>query len=208
MVRMRVQSTSDVSVAVLREAARLLPADWPAEVDDEQMFFKSMEVPSWVSIVAGAPWWVQALAAAVSVYLTGILSEAGKDSWKHRGRIAAGVRRVPPALKQFVEFVLAAQSAGSTKTFVVLAIPFPDEFNNAHLRLSYLNKEELEFSIALFVHHIPALERLWQEEGLFEATPVGGIQLALGEDCSLFVSWMDKVTLDQCDRVLPFRDEL
>lgn len=179
-----------------------------AEVDDEQMFFRSMEVPSWVSVVAEASWWVKALAAAASVYVSGILSEAGKDTWKNRGKIAEGVRRLPSAITQLAEFALAARSAGTAKTFVVLSIPFPDEYSTTNLRVSHSSREELELSIALFVHHIPALERLWLDEGLMEKRPVGGIHLELGEDCSLLVTWMDRDSLDQMERVISFRDEL
>lgn len=205
---MKVQSTSDIPVASLREAARSLPSDWNVAVNERQMSFRAMEVPSWVSIVAGAPWWTHALAAGASVYLSGLLNEARRDTWKNRGRIAKTVRRIPLAIKQFAEFVLSVQSAGSAKTFVVLAIPFPDEFNTAHLRLSYSSQEELEFSIALFVHHIPALERLWNMEGLLKNLPVGGIQLELGDDCSLLVSWMDGISLDHREHVISFGGDL
>jgi hypothetical protein len=203
-LHMRIESTSDVSLMGLREATQSLPADWHAEVDDKQLFFKSMEVPSWVSIVAAAPWWVQALTAAASVYVSAIISEAGKDTWKNRHRIAAGIRRIPSAITQLAEFILSARSAGTEKTFVMLSIPFPDEYSTTHLRVSHSSREELEFSIALFVHHIPELTRLLQGEGLVENPPVGGIQLELDDDCSLLVTWMDRKSLDQCDRVIPF----
>jgi hypothetical protein len=203
---MRIQSTSDVSLAALREAAQSLPSAWNAAVDDEQMFFRSMDVPSWVSVVAEAPWWLQAFAAGVSVYVSGIISEAGKDTWRSRSQIAATIRSVPSAISQFADFLVAAQSAGTERTFVVLAIPFPDEYNTAHLRVSYSTQEELEFSVALFVHHIPALERLWIQEGIQERAS-GGITLELGDDCSLLVAWMDRAA-DVHEHVVPFGDEL
>jgi hypothetical protein len=201
---MQIQSISDISLFALRESASVLPADWHVDVDEAQMFFKAMEPPSWISIVAQAPWWLQALAASASVYISGIISEAGKDTWKNRGKIAAVVRRVPSAITQLAEFVASAKSAGSTETFAILAIPFPDEHNTAQLRLSYSTREELEFSVALFVHHIPALEQLWNQERLQEKCPVGGIQLEFGNDCSLLVTWMDRASLSKHERVLPF----
>lgn len=201
---MNIQSTSDVSIVALRESALILPVDWHVEVDESQMFFRAMEVPSWVSIVAHAPWWLQALAAAASVYVSGIISEAGKDTWRNRDKIAAAVRQAPSAITRLAEFVTSAKLAGSEKTFIILAIPFPDEYNTASLKLSYSTMSELEFSVALFVHYIPALEQLWNQEQLLENIPVGGIQLEFGSDCSLLVTWLDSESLRKQERIIPF----
>lgn len=205
---MQIHSTADIPLGELQRSASALPAEWNVKVADAQMFFKSMEAPSWVSVIAQAPWWVQFLAASASVYVSGIISEAGKDTWKNRGKIASVVRHAPSAIIQLAGFLASAKSAGSSKTFVALAIPFPDEYNTAHLKLEYANPEELVFSIALFVHHLPALQTLWQQEGLLEQRPVGGMQLEFGSDCSLLVTWMDRESLSSHERVLPFGEDL
>ena len=205
---MLIQSTSDVSLDSLRRHAAHLPADWHAEVDDAQMFFKAMDVPSWVSVVAEAPWWAQFLAASASVYVSSIIAEAGKDTWKNRGKIAAAVRHAPSAISTFAHFLLSAREAGGSRTFVTLGIPFPDEHNTVHRKLDYSTQDELEFLIALFVHHLPALEELWKREGLLENRPVGGMTLQFGNDCSLLVAWMDRKSLSTCERVLPFGQDL
>jgi len=206
---MLIQSTSDVSLEALRQHAAQLPKEWGAEVDDSQMFFKAMEVPSWVSIVAEAPWWAQFLTASVSVYISGIISEAGKDTWRNREKIGAAVRKVPEsAIRSLAQFVVSAAEAGNSRTFVTLAIPFPDEYNTAHLKLQFTSPEELEFLIALFVAHLPALEALWKAEGLIEHRPVGGMSLQFGDECSMLVTWLDAQSLTAHDRVLQLTPDL
>lgn len=199
---MRIESTSDVSLAKLREAAQPLPPAWNARISDEQMFFRSMDVPSWVSVVAQTPWWLQAFAAAASVYVSGIISEAGKDTWKNRGRIAASIRRAPSAISQFADFLVSARAAGNEKTFVVLALPFPDEYRTSHLRVGYSTQEELELWIALFVHHLPKLERLWVNEDIAKRAS-SGLTLEFSDDCSLLVTWMDRSANIQA-HLIPF----
>jgi hypothetical protein len=201
---MNILSTADVPLIALKELASLLPTRWKAEVDEAQMFFKSMEVPSWVSVVAHAPWWAQFLAASASLYVSGLISEAGKDTWKNRGKIAAAARRVPSAVAELANFITSARASGSSKTFVTLGIPFADQYNTASLKLDYASPEVLEFSIALFVHHLPALQALLQSEGLIESPPVGGMQLEFGDDCSMLITWMDRESLHSCQRILPF----
>lgn len=201
---MKIRSTSDMPLTALQAHASLLPDDWESKVDERQMFFRSMEVPSWVSIVAQAPWWVQFLAASASVYISGIISEAGKDTWKNRGKIAAAVRTIPSPVTELATFIVSARDSGSSKTFVTLEVPFPDEYNTASLKLDFANPEELEFSIALFVHHLPALQALYQSEAILENQLVGGMQLEFGDDCSMLVTWMDNQFLSIQERILPF----
>ncbi|MFZ6769779.1 hypothetical protein ACO0LM_22225 [Undibacterium sp. Di26W] len=201
---MKVHSTSDIFLDNLKEPASALPSEWNVEVVDEQMFFKSMDVPSWVSIVAEAPWWVQFLAASASVYFSGIISEAGKDTWKNRENIAKTIRQTPSAIARLAEFIVIAQSVGNSKTFVILAIPFPNEHSSVSLKLEYSSALELEFLIALFVRHIPELEALWKKENIFPNDIVSGMQLEFGDDCSLLVSWMDRQSLSRHERVLCF----
>lgn len=206
---MLIQSTSDVSLEALRQHAASLPKEWGAEVDESQMFFKSMEVPSWVSIVAEAPWWAKFLAASVSVYISGIISEAGKDTWRSREKIVAVARKMPAsAIRSLAKFIVSATEAGISRTFVTLAIPFPDEYNTAHLKLQFTSPEELEFLIALFVYHMPALEALWMKEGLLEHRPVGGMSLQFGDDYSMLVTWLDAQSLTTHDRVLQLTADL
>lgn len=201
---MKVQSTSDIPLAALKQAALILPSEWKVEVDEEQTLHKSMDAPSWVSVVAELPWWGQLFAAAASVYLSGIVSEAGKDTWRNRGKIAAAMRRAPSAVATMANFFLSARAMGTSKTIVLLAVPILDQYQTAALELEHSTVDELEFSIVLFVRHLPALEALLLAEGLIDRPPIDDVQLQFREDCSLEVIWMDSLSLNRHRRVLPF----
>lgn len=200
---MQIKSTSDISIDELSRQSAHLPREWQARVDEAQLFMKAMEVPSWVSIVAQAPWWLQFLAASASVYVSGFISEAGKDTWKNRGKIAQVARAVPSAISTLADFISSTKKAGSSRTFVTLGIPLPDEYSLVQLRLDYETQEELEFEIALFVHYVPAIEAFIERERLNERPPVGAVVVEFGsEDFSLAISWMDRQSLERKSEVL------
>jgi hypothetical protein len=201
---MKILSTADIPLIRLKEAAFTLPEDWDIEIENAQSQFRSMDVPSWVSIVAESPWYVQLFAASVSVYFSGILSEAGKDTWKNRGVVVDAIKRAPTAISKLAKFIISAGALGSDKTFVTLAIPFLDEYNTIRLKLDFVSQEELEVLIAAFVHHLPALQALLESKELLDDDPVGGMQLELGDDYSMLVTWMDRKDLQINENVLPF----
>lgn len=201
---MKIRSTSDLPLALLQQGALALPSDWQVEVDEEQTCYKSMDAPSWVAVVAELPWWGQLFAVAVSVYFSGMVSEAGKDTWRNRGKIAAAMRRAPSAIATLASYLLSAKATGTSRTKEFLAVPMFDQYQTAALELEYSTEEELEFSIALFVRHAPALEVLLRTEGLIDSPPLGDVQLAFTKECSMEVTWVDASSLIRYARVLPF----
>lgn len=200
---MQIASTSDVDLEALKLCVANIPDDWEASVDEEQVFMRAMDVPSWVSIAADAQWWKYVLAATAAVYVHGIVSEAGKDTWKNRGKLAEGARVARSKVSRLADLIMAARKAGSARTFVTLSIPLPNQYHSIELKLDYDTQDELEFEIALFVHHVPAIEELVIRRGLNQDPPVGGINLEFGvEDFSILASWMDRRTLDFEQEVL------
>lgn len=202
---MNIHSTSDVSIEELKINAEALPHEWEVAVDEHQMFFRSLDVPSWVSLIAKVPWWLRFLAAAASIYVTGIINEAGKDTWKNRSKIVSAVRKAPTAITNLAEFIMRARASVSPKTYFELAIPFPDDFNTIRLKLNDKCIKEVEFSIALFVYYLPELQNLWSAEGLIENPPAAGLQLELNDDLSMTVEWQDHSTLTKQKRTLRVR---
>lgn len=204
---MQIQSTADVPLLPLEKLVSELPPEWAGEVDDEQVFMKAIEVPSWVSILSDAPWWLKFLGGSVAVYVGGFISEAGKDTWKHRGQIADALRSLPSPITRFAQFVEAAQSVAQPKTFVVLAVPLPPNgFQKVCLRLEYETRGELEFAIALFVHHLPAVMALVEREQLAGGNVVGDVFLDFSTaDCSMLASWLNRASLRRCEELLPIR---
>ncbi|WP_293994383.1 hypothetical protein [Sphaerotilus sp.] len=197
---MQVESTSDISVNALRQSAGLLPPEWQAQVSDEQFFMRAMEVPSWITIAAGAPWWVQFLGGAATVYVTGIISEAGKDTWKNRGELT---RIGASAISRLSTFIIESIAQSTPKTFAVLAIPLGNGFDKVQLKLDATTQEELDFQIAIFVHNVSAIQSLIEQEGLSGNRAVGGVFLEFGaNDYSLLASWLDRETLERKTQVL------
>jgi hypothetical protein len=82
---MKVTSTRDVPLDVLRDLRAELGPEFDLDVEG-QVALLSAEPPSWIAFIAESHWWVQALAAYAALYVAEIVKEAGKDSWKSRGR--------------------------------------------------------------------------------------------------------------------------
>ena len=86
---MRARSTSDISLTTLQAVSAELSGDFQLEVDESQIFLRSAEPPSWVTFIAEADWWVNAMAAYAALYIAEIVKEAGKDSWKNRAKVVS-----------------------------------------------------------------------------------------------------------------------
>ena len=200
---MKITSTQDVSLPSLQAAAdSSLPASWKVDVDDSQVFLRAYEAPSWVSIAASAPWWVQMLGTAASVYIAGILSEAGKDTWKNRGRLAAFVKQANSAVVHIATFAIQTRIAGNERTFVRLEVPLENGFDSVGLKLEYQTQDELEFEIALFVHYAPQIESLLQQTRVQGNRTVGGVNAEFGKnDYSMLLTWLDRESLERKDVV-------
>ena len=100
---MKVLSTSDVQLGVLRELVGDLAPEIELEVDDRQLFMKSTEPPSWITFLADADWWVKALAAYAALYIAELVREAAKDTWKNRAKAISGLAAAGNQIRQLAE---------------------------------------------------------------------------------------------------------
>jgi hypothetical protein len=66
---MRLVSTSDVSLHRLQAFASELGSEFHVEVADSQIFLRSAEPPSWVSLLAQADWWTKLLAGYAALFV-------------------------------------------------------------------------------------------------------------------------------------------
>jgi hypothetical protein len=202
---MRAVSTSDVPLEILRELSRDLSPDFELDVDGGQFSTKSPEAPSWVTFLANADWWIKVLAAYAAVYVVEIVKEAGRDTWKNRGKaVAAGVVAGKGSKKLTSSIVKFRQRLLPT-TRLRIALPIPNDHFATSLDLLGADPIDLEFQVALFVHHLPALTALIQSEQLEGGRVLVGINLKILPDASLEVSWMDKKHFEQQRRVLPLK---
>lgn len=196
-------ASSGVSFSLVEELTAELRPDIEAEVDTGTLAYRSTDVPSWISFLATADWWVQALAAYATLYIAEIVKEAGKDTWKNRAKAVTAVRSVGNTIRKLASSIARLRSKLEPGSSVTVGIPVPDWVYTTDLKLSAEDEDELSVELALFVHHLPELEALIESEGLHLGAAVGWINLRILPDGSLEVQWMDKQSLDDCRRVLP-----
>src|SRR5688572_16624885 len=77
-------STGDIPLETLESVFAEGSTAGLIEVDESQYFFKSVEPPSWVQLIASIEAWQALLGAGLSVYVSSLLAEAGKETWKDR----------------------------------------------------------------------------------------------------------------------------
>ena len=129
--------------------------------------------------------------------------------------ICAGARGMPAVaaikttgdrLWHLAEGIAKLRARLSARTRIGVGLPFPDEFFATRLELSGSTGEEIVLEVALFVHHLPALEALISSRGLDSDRPAAGLLLKLLPDGSLQVSWHDSQTLEARQHILRFGD--
>lgn len=202
---MHVQSTADIPLPVLRKFRDELGPGLAVDIEESQFFFKSLEPPSWISLIADSQWWIKALAGAAAIYVGGILAEAGKDTWRNRGRAASAATGAANVMMSLARNIMKLKSQVPERTRFEVGLSVPGADCTAKLQLLSADADDLAMEIALFVHHAPSLIALMEKEQLYENRPAGGIFATLEDDNSLRVQWLDGEKLEKVERVLPFR---
>lgn len=196
-------ASSGIPHNLVEELTAELRPEIEAEIDTDTFAYRSTDAPSWISFLATADWWVQALATYAALYVAEIVKEAGKDTWKNRAKAVTAVRSVGNAIRKLASSIAHVRSKLEPGSSVTVGIPVPDWVYTTDLKLSTEDEDELAVELALFVHHLPKLGALIESEGLHQGAAVGWINLRILPDGSLEVQWMDKQSLDDCRRVLP-----
>ena len=138
---MRLQSTCDIPLKLLREFSSNLQHDIEVEVDENQTVFRSAEPPSWIAFFAQADWWIKALAAYGALYVAEIVKEAGKATWKGLMNLASArennkLNRMATELE-----TLKAQLRKNTK--IEIGLPIPNDHFGTRLELHGASSGEL-----------------------------------------------------------------
>jgi hypothetical protein len=204
---MRAISTRDVPLETLRSISPELGSEFEFEVDSDQIFLKSAEPPSWVTFLADADWWIKVVAAYAALYIAEIVKEAGKQTWKSRGTAVDAAVASANLVKRLAVALSKLRRRLPSRTQIEIAIPIPDDYFCTRLELIGRSSGDLALEIALFVHHLPALTDLIQNEHLDSHNVAAGISLQLLPDASLSVRWQDSEALVQHTRILPFTTE-
>lgn len=201
---MRIISTADVSLDSVRELANDLGTELPTEVDESQIFMRSTEPPSWVSLLADADVWVKLLGAYAALFVAELVKEAAKDTWRNRGKAVAGAGAilVRGQLRRLATAIAALRKRLSQRTSIGVGLPVPNDYFSTRLALEGGDPDLLCAQLALFVHHLPAISALVEEHGLAEGGAATGLFLALQDDGSILVSWHDPKTLEIRRKIL------
>ena len=156
---------------------------------------KSLEPPSWIQFLADGPWWVQVLGASAALYVAEIVRGAAKSTIQ-----ALSTARSP--LNSFSSTLKKLRKTLGNRTSMVIGLPVPTDNFGTMLKLRGDTVAELEFQVALFVHHVPALMKLIESENLSEQRVLGAVVLKLLDDGGLEVRWVDEAAPDKERRVV------
>jgi len=204
----RVLSTADVSLEDLQNLAVELGPDFQIQVDEHQIFFRSVTAPSWVAFFADASWWLTLLKLYAGLYVAEMVKEAGKETWKNRGKIVSAAFAGANRVKDLGTALGKLRSRLSSKTRIVIGLPVPDDYDGTRLEVLGTEADELAIELAIFVHYLPALTDLIREERLNSQSVAAGIRLLLLPDASIEVSWQDGDSLKKETRVLKLEGRL
>lgn len=185
-----VQSTGDISITLLDRTFER--ENGIISVDRSQLFFRSTDPPSWIALIAELEWWQKVLGAGLTVYVSGMLAESGKDTWRHRAKIPSLLKKGGLSLARLAERIVTMQSLVPPQTRFIVGAPLADSHNTTALALSSRTAHEVESELALFCLHAAPLERALQEHAI---DPIGQVTLTLTEKGNLAVRWMDRSAL-------------
>lgn len=198
-----IQSTGDVSLATLQRLFLDEPLAELTEIDERQYFFKSLDAPSWVQIIAGVDAWQALLGAGLSIYVTGVLSEAGKDSWKNRGKAYKAIKSGSQLLLQLARRIVTLQNLLNPETRIEIGLPISDGNYSALLPITANGVEAVEQQLAQFSAHCAALREIFDRE---DFNAVGWVILSLSDNGDLLVQWMDAASLGQREETVSLRN--
>jgi len=176
-----IHSTSDVPMIALRQVVEDLSPDIDVTIDERQFFLKAAEPPSWIQLIAEADWWIKIFGAWAAVYSATIAKEAGTATWKETTELA----------KKLYASTLKARRQAGPATYLQIGLPFPDEVYTTLIKSHAESEEEFLKEFALFVHHLPELERYLKSEHV-EGDISGWVTLELLSKGDLRVQYMSK----------------
>lgn len=186
-----VHSTNDVSLEILERFAADLQPDLLVEIDSSQTFSKSAQPPSWITLLAGAEWWMQVISAYGAVYTVEIVKEAAKESWNNRGQAVDALKSIGGGVKTLARSISELRSRLSSSTMVRLGIPLPDDHFGTTLDLVGSDSEHVEQVILMFVAHLPKISDIISAQRLTGKRVLAGMRLRLLDNGALEVSWSE-----------------
>ena len=120
-------------------------------VEHQEMFFKSAEsTPEYIELVFNALTWVNVFKVGATAFLARLGSEAGKDLWENKEKLAKAV--VDPAVAVIGKIsnkIFSAQLSGSDAE-IILSVPVPNDFPGTGVQFKSNSQIEVAVYIACF----------------------------------------------------------
>lgn len=163
---------------------------------------RSVLPPSWIAVITGHTELQLALGAEAIVFLTEIVKEAAKATWRSRITIAKALRSAAVwPLRRAAEVLWEAHENAPRHPSIVISLTVA-EYTAASCKLSTGSLEDLALELALFVRLAPRLAaelKAIEESG---ERAVGDYIIELREDGTAIITWMARESLEQLTRAV------
>jgi hypothetical protein len=200
---MLISATEDVPDEALSALADDLRGLGTVQVDENRTFLRSAEPPSWIVLLEQTSSWVMILGPSAAVFLSELLKEAAKDTWRNKERIARALANpIVQPLRTMAAAIARFRGLVAPRTEVDIGIPLPDDYFGTRLRLEGTDADSIALEIALYIQHCGAIEKLFEDVERGSSGVLGHISLRLLPDGSMQAEWMSR-DLEPHNRVFP-----
>jgi hypothetical protein len=196
---MKITSTEDVPGDALEAFRASLASDYELSLQDDRFFFKSLDAPSWVRLIAELEWWQQGFSAAAALYIAEIVKEAAKETWKARASLVSAAIKSATGIKNLAVRVAHLKASLAARTEVVVGLPRPNDYFGTHLTITAEEPAVGELELALFVHYLPAVAKLIADQKAKGESPATGYFLEIQPNTDLLIWWFDGASLKRIE---------
>ena len=192
-----ISHTEDIDSDALDALVADIKKMFGVDTTTHRIMLRSLEPPSWLQVVAEAPWWFQALGAGAAIYVAELLKGAAKSTVR-------AISKRDDALSALASSLCEFRKKHPIRTKLMIGLPVLDEESGTLLTIRADAFDDVEHEIALFVHHLPELIELMESEELSKKA-VGMVQLMLVGEGNIEVRWTDHSTFEERRKILRLR---
>ena len=193
----RIEHTHEIDGDALEALASSIKRVSGTDVITREIVLKSFEAPSWIRILAEAPWWLQAFGACAALYVAELVKGAAKATVQALTNRDTPLGVFSSSLREFRKIRLG-------RTGIAIGLPVPGECFGTVLAVKADSLDDVEHEVAIFVYHLPRIIELMESEEL-SRNAVGMVQLVLVDEGNIEVRWIDESTFEERSRLLRHR---
>lgn len=202
---LKIQSTENIPLEIVKNIESELSQVLDVKAQEQQFFHKAADPPTWITFIAETEWWQKALVAGTAIYITTLIQEAAKSTWKMISKTISRKNSRQNPIIVLADNISSSQKHLPPRTQIFLSIPIPDEYNSSALELTLGSSEEIAMQVALFAHHLPELMHLIRNEISPDDRILGSFQLTLLDDGALKIVWKT-MSFDLQTRILKLQE--